>query len=48
MDDLRRELLYCRDLLDSAMRRLPDLPQQSIPFAREAQEDTDGTPLGAD
>lgn len=48
MNELRSDLLHCRELLDSAMSRLPDLPRQDTPLAFEAQDDSDSTPHGAD
>jgi hypothetical protein len=48
MDDLRTQLLHCRDILDSAVRRLVEVPQESTALAFEAEKDADATPHGAD
>jgi hypothetical protein len=48
MDDLRRELLICRELLESAMRRLTEAPAGRKYPELEVTDEKDELPCGAD
>jgi len=48
MDDLRRELLVCRELLESAMRRLTEASVDRKYPELEVPDEKDELPCGAD
>jgi hypothetical protein len=48
MDELRRELLVCRELLESAVRRLTEMPVERKCLEFEVPEEKDEFSYGAD